>query len=218
MPAYNLLNYGTQPLSLGRAAVFRAPYWDGTTDLDLTHLGITMEEIAPPTDEQISALTLPEHTGPAPLEAFAEGSAPTVDFTMLVGSQATLDILNPTGSRNAGYRYRRSVAEHTLVLFPEQLLVEDNAEAAIAYTTVGGWTVGGDAATAAQLALIDLSIWFWRGYFMRTLPVFRHTEGGRVEAPVSFNVMQDLTKPDGSQLYTVGDPVESAIDISPVGG
>lgn len=210
----NLANYATNPLALGRAAVFYAPdYWDGNADLALTHLGVTLGEVGPPNAEEINALRLEEITGTAQHEATVKNPDVVIEFSAIVAERTVFELLSPTGSSSAGYRRPRPVKERTLVLLPEALFVEDDEEITVGYTSVGGWTVGGDAATPAQLALIDLSLWFWRGYFLRTNPVFREADGGLARVPVRFQLMQDLTKPDGEQLWTLGDPADAAIEL-----
>jgi hypothetical protein len=101
------------------------------------------------------------------------------------------------------------------VLFPEVLFVDaDGEDIAIAYTG-GAWTINAVAATAAQLALIDLSMWFWRGFFHRSTPRYRNEDGGKVDFPVTFEMMHDLTKPNGHQIMTLGDPDDAGINIDP---
>lgn len=225
MATYTLTDYATTRLALGRASLWvagsslaTATYWDESAELTLTHLGITMGEIGPPEETPTNNLTLPELTGAAAHEAYAENPDAVIEFEAIVSSQAQLNVFSPTGSGSAGYRRPPLVTEHTLVLFPEALLIEGNppAEVALAYSG-GAWTVGGDAASAEQLALIDLSLWFWRGYFHRAPLRYRYEDGGRAETTVRFNVMQDLTKPNGEQLWTVGDPADKGIDIEAAG-
>lgn len=219
MPSYSLSDFTAAVLQLGRAEVFYASaFGDGTADLDLTHLGVTEEPIEPENNEEFSTLTLPEHTGPAPIEVYYSGAAPEISFTVVDGGQSIFDTVSPHGARGTGYQRRRSVSEKTLVLFPTELFLESNAEVAVAYTTAGGWTVGGDAATTAQEALIDMSLWMWRGFFTQLTPRYAHEEGGKAMREITFRVMQDFNRPDGQQLYTLGDPVDQSIDISPVGG
>ena len=217
MPSYSLVDYASQALSLGRAAVFYANYWDGSTDLALTHVGVTEQPITPPTEEAFSRLTLGELTGEAALEAYVMGpnGQPVFNFNVVDASAAAAALFSSTNTGSAGYRRRRAVTKHTLVLFPEQLFIESNAEVALAYTNTDGWFVGGDAATVAQLTLIDLSMWYWRGFFYRALPTFTNEDGSKATYQVSFEIMHDLTKPDGQQLWTRGDPADAGIDISP---
>ena len=224
MATFTLTDYATTRLALGRASLWvagssiaTAGYWDGAAEITLTHIGITMGEIGPPEESPTNNLTLEELTGEAVLEASAVNPNAVIEFDAIVSSQAQAELFSPTGSGSAGYRRPPPVKEHTLVLFPESLLIEGDppAEVSLAYSG-GAWTVGGDAATTEQLALIDLSIWFWRGYFMRTPPVFRYENGGRAERTVRFQVMQDLTKPNGEQLWTLGDPADAGIDIEVV--
>lgn len=219
MTSYSLSDFTAAVLQLGRAEVFyAAAFGDGSADLDLTHIGVTEDPIEPENNEEYSILTLDEHTGPAPIEVYYKGAAPEISFSVVDGGQSIFDTVSPTGSRGTGYQRRRSVDEKTLVLFPTELFIEDDEEATVAYTTAGGWTVGGDDASAAQEALIDMSLWMWRGWFTQLTPRYSHEDGGKAMREVAFRLMQDFERPDGQQLYTLGDPADVSIDISPVGG
>lgn len=222
-PSFSLNAIDLASAAIGRAAVFYAQtsspsvptYWDGTGDINLEHLGYTEGAITPTANGSFSTLTLPELMGEAPLKVYQQGEAPVLQFSVLCGTQALAKLFSPTYSGSAGYKRWRENSYITLALFPESLFIESNAEVAVAFTkgSPGSWTVGGNAATATQLAQIDLSIWCWKGYFTRVPPTFNPADGGKALQQVEFHLVQDLTKPDGHQLYTLGDPADASIDI-----
>ena len=86
----------------------------------------------------------------------------------------------------------------------------------VAYTTSGGWTVGGDAATAAQDALIDKAIFFWRGHFEAITPRYIHEDGGKLVTEVTYHAMHNNAMQQGHYIYTKGAPelAATAIEIS----
>ena len=216
MASYSLLDLTTQVRAIGRASVFySAGAFAGTgTDLTLTHLGDTEGEITIESNESYSDLTLPELTGDAIHERYYSGENPVVTIPIYAADAALRAILSPTGSASGGHWRRRAVTEYTMVLFPEELFIEADAQVAVAYTTAGGWTVGGDAATAAQMNLIDLSVFFWRGHFTRAMPIYRHEDGGKVVQSINFQSMFNLDMPDGHGLFTIGNPADSSIEIA----
>lgn len=217
MPNNMLLTAMTAALAaLGKAVVFRAAYWDGVANLALTHLGNTEGDVTVAVNEAYSHLTLPEQTGPAKHESYAEGEDPVVTLPLFLANRALRDILTPTGNASGGYGRRRPVTKHTLVLFPEELFYNegDDAYAQLSYDGTA-WTLGGDALTSRQAELLDLSMWFWRGYFTKPPISFKHADGGKTVDAATFQVMHDATKPDGQMLYTLGDPADALIDIHP---
>lgn len=220
MATYQLLT--TALRAIGRAAVFyaEAPYGYVASptgaDLTLIHLGDTEGEITIEANEEYSGLTLPELTGAALHNRYLAGENPVVSIPLYVADPALLAILSPVGVASAGFRRRRSVTERALVLIPEEVFIESNAEASLVLTNTAGtgaWTVGGDAATAAQLSLLDQSVWFWRGHFTRATPVYRHEDGGKALRTVQFQVMHNASMPDGHHLYTIGRPEEADTPI-----
>lgn len=218
MATYTWVDFTTALLRIGRAEVLVGdPLADESADLELSHVGVTEEPIQAEPNDEYNTLTLPEHTGPAPIQRYYMGEAPILTFNLIAADQASFDLMSPSGHRGAGYQAPIAVVEKTLALIPTDAIMENNIRATLAYTTAGGWTVGGDAATAAQLALIDVSMWFWRVHFKRGGPLFTHDEGGKAIIPVTVEVMQDFNRPQGDQLYTVGDPADVYIDISQSG-
>lgn len=217
----SLLDLTAQTRTIGRASVFYVSKWDGTTKLQdtLTHLGDTEGEISLAPNDEYSDLTLPELTGPAIHERYLSGLNPVLSIPIYLADPDIRAILTPAGSGSAGYQRRQSVTEYTLVIFPEQLFIESNVQVAVDFTTPSAWTVGGDAATAAQLALIDQSIWFWRGHFSFAPLTFRHEDAGKAVDTVNFHVMHaDISTsyiPDGQRLFTLGDPADVSIEIDP---
>jgi len=210
MPSFQLLDLTAQIRAIGRGSVFYAPgafqFAPGGTNLTLTHLGDTEGEITIAANEEYSDLTLPELTGPAIHDRYVTGESPQVTIPIFAADADLRAILSPVGSASGGYWRQRKVTEYTLVIFPEQLFIENNQQVSVSYDKVGGWKIGADAATPEQLNLLDLSIWFWRGHFTRALPMYRHEDGGKVVQQVTFQAMFNSSMPDGDRLYTVGRP------------
>lgn len=217
MSTFDLLDLTTQVRAIGRASIFYElgsfAFDAGGTDVTMLHLTDTEGEITLEANEEYSELTLPELTGPAPHEKYVSGEAPVVTIPGYVADATLRAILSPTGSASGGYERRRAVTEVKIGIVPEQVFIESNAQATLSYDQVAGWQVGGDAATAAQEALLDLSIWFWRGHFTKALPIFRHEDGGKVVQEVMFHAMHNGSMPDGHHLYTVGRPDQAATPI-----
>lgn len=215
MATYNLLDLSAQVRAIGRAAVFygTGPYAYVASptgaDLTLTHLGDTEGEITIETNEEYSDLTLPELTGAAIHKRYIAGENPRVTIPIYAADAALRAILSPTGSASGGYMRRRAVTQRVLALIPEEVFIEANAQASLVATNTAGtmaWTVGGDAATAAQLALLDQAIFFWTGHFEKAMPIYRHEDGGKVVQSVVFQSMYNTSMPDGHKLYTIGRP------------
>jgi hypothetical protein len=215
----DLLDLTAQIRAIGRGSVFYAPgafAGSGTALVaNLVHLGDTEGEISIELNDSYSTLTLPELTGAAAHDKYLEGLDPRVTIPLYAADDALRAIVSPTGSASGGFQRRRAVTEYTMAILPEQVFIEANAQVTVDYTTAGGWTVGGDAATAAQEALLDLGIWFWRGHFTATPPMYKHEDGGKVVQQVVFHVMHNGAMPDGHHLFTIGRPEEAtpAIEI-----
>ena len=207
---------------IGRGVVFYqvGAFAGSGTDLTLVYLGDTEGEITVEENAEFSMLTTPELTGPAAREKYLEGIAPVVTIPLL-GADPALDIVvNPappaSGSGGGGYERHQAVTEYALVIFPEEVFIESNAPVAVAYTTAGGWTVGGDGATGAQDALLDKSIFFWRGHFEAITPRYIHADGGKLITEVVFHAMHNNDMQQGHYIYTKGRPelATVAIEIS----
>lgn len=212
-----LLDLTAQVRAIGRASVFYAtgafPFAAGGVNLSLTHLGDTEGDIEVTANEAYSDLKLPELTGDAIHDRYVTGENPTVTIPLFAADAALRDIVSPTGSASGGFWRQRAVTEYTLVIIPEQVFIESNAQATLSYNKVDGWEVGGDAASAAQLNLLDLSIWFWRGHFTKAMPTYRHGDGGKVIQSITFQSMFNDAMPDGHRLYTVGRPDQASTAI-----
>lgn len=205
--------------AIGRARVFYSLYWDGTADLVLAHLADTEGDISVQENTAFSTLTLPEISGPAPVEEYVDGAAPKVAFPAYLADPALRPILSPVGgSGGAGYSSRQDTKKYTLVLIPEAFFRKaDGSLGAATFAKTGAvWKVNGVALTTEQQRFLDLSVWLWKGHFSKPPISFKHGDGGKVVESVEFTVMQDFTKPEGEQLYTRGDPADVGIDIDPV--
>lgn len=217
MSTYSLLDLTAQVRAIGRASIFYGTgAFAGTgNDLALTQLGDTEGEIGIEANEEFSDLTLPELTGAAIHERYSSGLNPLVTIPIYAADAALRAILSSTGSGSGGYQRRRAVTEYSLAIFPEQLFIDDaNAQVDLSYTTAGGWQKDGSALTTDEEALLDLSVWFWRGHFTRAMPIYRHEDGGKVIQEVSFQAMHNGDMPDGHHLFTIGDPADSSIEIA----
>lgn len=228
MPDFTLLDLQTLLRKYGRGVVFYAhdgglpsvgnpTRWDGVDRLDLAHLGDTEGDITFVANPAVANLTLPEISGGAIYESTAVGENPQLQIPLYLADPNLLPIISPIGQAGAGHVRVRDVSERTIVIFPEDLF-RDSAEVyqTLGYTTGGGWLLNGVSLTAAQLTLLDISVWAWRGYFERPDRMFLggHGDDGKNIAQVNFNLMMHPTLPDGQRLYSVGDPADVAIDIS----
>lgn len=219
MPNYNLLDLTTVLRRLGRGVALYAPRWDRATPLALTHLGDTEGDIVIATNAEVAALTLPELSGPAAIEADYTGENPTVELPLFLADPALLSIVSPIGGKNAGATRRRAVDEFTLVIMPEALFLKNNVDGAperkqLSFTG-GEWKLDNVALTAEQTEMLGQSTWLWRGYFNRPPRSFRGGAGDASKAieTVSFQVMQHPGMPEGNMLYTIGDPADSEINL-----
>lgn len=218
-----LLDILAQQYAIGRAAIIRAPYWDGTTDFltGAAHIGNTEGPIEPEPNSERSTLTLPENTGPGILEEYETGSAPTFDFGIFP-SPSALALFSATNSASAGNKRQRKTRKHTLWIVPEQLFIASDEETGVdeevAVTYINGvWQKDGGAFSTEDTRLFNLSIFLWRVSFSRVMPAYRHEEAGKSLKTVEGMVLVDTTKPDGHMLWTIGaDLAGSEIDLNGV--
>src|SRR5690349_13189605 len=87
--------------AIGPAAILRSAYWDGTTNLAMTHLAYTEGPVDPQANAEMDAMTL-ELSGPAPVAGRVKGYAPTVEFNALAANKTMLGLLSPLGSASIG--------------------------------------------------------------------------------------------------------------------
>ncbi len=204
---------------IGRGSVFyMVGAFAGTgTDLTLVYLGDTEGEITVEENAEFSELTTPELTGPIPRSKYLEGIKPVITLPLLLADPALGLIVNPTGagsgSQGGGYERHQAVTEYALVIFPEEVFIESNAPGAIEYTTAADWKVGGDTATAGQLALIDKAIFFWRGHFESPQRRFVHDDGGKLITEAVFHAMHNTAMAQGHYIYTLGRPDQATVAI-----
>ena len=207
---------------IGRGVVFYSVgAFGGTgTDLTLLHLGDTEGEIKVETNPEYQELTLPELTGPVAHEKYLTGMAPVVTIPLFSADPLLDAIVNPigqaAGSQGVGFERRRAVTEYALVILPEAVFIESDAAVVVEYTTSGDWEVGGDIADAAQLALLDKGLWFWRGHFDPLVPKYTHEDGGKEIQEVTFHCMYNELMQNGHHIYTKGRPdqADTPIEIS----
>lgn len=214
-----LVDAKTQKYDIGRCAIFRSEVWDGSTNLfdDMTHIGNTEGAVEPEPNAEYSELNLPETSGPAAIKRYLVGEKPSFNLGIFP-NPTNLALFSPTGKGSAGQQRRRKVKEHTLWIVPEELfLAEDDNGNTVekAVTFAGGvFLKDGNALTAAELELVNISMVLWRADFGRAIPAFRHENGGKSLKSVPVNVQQDFEKPDGCQLYLmVGEADDFEIDF-----
>ena len=205
--------------AIGRGVVFyQVGAFAGTgSDLTLVYLGDTEGDIGIEENAEFSMLTNPELTGPIAHQKYLEGIDPVITIPLLAADPALDEIVTPTaqaaGSQGGGYVHRVAVTEYSLVIFPLEVFIEAGLAAVVEYTTVGDWEVGGDVATAAQLALLDKSIFFWRGHFEQITKRFVHGDGGKLISDVVFHAMHNDDMQNGHHVYTKGRPDQAATPI-----
>ncbi len=204
---------------IGRGVVFYSvgAYGGTGTDLTLVHLGDTEGEIKIDPNPEYQALTTPELTGPIPHEKYLQGIAPTLTIPLFSADPLLDAIVTPTvqatGSQGGGFDRRQAVTEYALVIFPEALFIESAIAVAVEYTTAADWKVGADIATAAQLAILDKAIFFWRGHFDPMVPKYTHEDGGKEIQEVTFHAMHNESMQQGHYIYTKGRPDQAATPI-----
>jgi hypothetical protein len=210
--------------SIGRGVVFRSPRWnpnEGPLNT-LAQLGVTEGDISIATQPQVAGLTIPELTGPIPHEIDYQGENPKIEVPLYLTDPNNLAICSPSGSQHAGRSRRGPVAEHTIMIVPEALFLENIGSGIIsdtnplAFDDSGIWTINGQPMTDEQVELFGMSFWLWRAFFDRPPRRFR---GGAGDASknieqVSIMSMHAAYMPEGHHIYTTGDPFENGIDLN----
>lgn len=204
--------------AVGRARVFHCTLWSLAANIARTHLGDTEGDQSVAVNEELVHLTVPELTGPAKHASYVQGADPLVTIPLFLADPALRATLTPLGGTGgAGHSSRREVTYHTLVLIPEELFRNADGElAGILTLDAGTWKLDGVALTAEQQRLLDLSVWLWKGYFVRPPIEFKHGEGGKLVSQGQFQVCYNAAMPEGEQLFTRGDPADVGIDLNPV--
>lgn len=215
---------------IGRSRVFYAvtaaggstPHqWDGSTELFLKWLCDTEGDLTQEPNGVINRLNATELVQ-APLKAYDAGEAPVITVPAVLAAPNLRAIMSPNGSASSGHSAQRPVTEMTLVVFVEELFYNATTKAHnLTLDPNGGtWLLGGTALStqARKLELFGLTVWAWRGFWRRPATAFRHTDGGKAIQPAEFEIMVDVTKPEGHMLYTVGDPYLASTPIDIEGG
>jgi hypothetical protein len=212
-----LKNIRTERFDIGRAVIGRyAPAggggltsdgaWDGTGPLfaqgAMVHDGTTEGELMIEANEEFSDLTI-ELTGPAILKRYLNGESPSFEVGVFPTPEG-MKVFSPTGTASMGSMRRRLVRVHTLWIAPEQLFLKTNASGIQGQVEVyfdgTDWLKDGDALTAEEAELLDLSVVMWKAQYGRVLPRYSHDDGGKSLRTVTVNALQDLGAPDGAQL------------------
>ena len=212
-------NLETTIRHIGRGVVFYSvgAYAGSGNNLTLVYLGDTEGEITVEEGGEFAALTTPELTGPVARSKYLEGILPVVTIPLLGADPALGLIVNPTGvasgSQGGGFERHQSVTEYALVIFPEEVFIKSNAPAVVEYTQASDWEVGSVTASAGQLALLDKSIFFWRGHFEALQPAYNHPDGGKLITEVVFHAMHNNDMQQGHYIYTKGRPDQASTPI-----
>lgn len=217
-----LTDLATIVRDLGRGSVFYSvgAYGGTGTDLTLIHLGDTEGAVVTEASPEYQELMLEELTGPIAHQKYMQGIKPVVTIPLFSALSSLTPVVDPvgvaSGTQGGGYDRRQAVQEYALVIIPEAVFIEARAQVVVSYTTIGDWDVGGDVATAAQLALLDLGIFFWRGHFDPLIREYAHPDGGKLVQEVTFHAMHNFSMQQGHYVYTHGRPelAVPAIEIS----
>lgn len=221
-----------QQYDIGKCAVFYAdPVWDGTTNLfatggPLTYLGAMMGEVRFAANPAYQELTLPEQLGPAALKRYITGTRPTATFR-LFPSLDQMQVVSPTGVASLGQEMQRLVKSYTLWVVPESLFLKADANGFMIKVPVvlnaGTWQKDGQALTAEETRLLELSSLIWKADFTPLTPNYRFEEGGRSDVEVEVTAQTDLTKPEGcNQVLVLGEAMPGdayatfTLDFEPV--
>lgn len=216
----SLLDLSAQRYDIGKAAVFYAPYWDGSGNLisALANIGVLEGPIAPTTNETYSDLKLDEQTGDGIVKRTVKGSSPSFEVGVFPSTTA-LSVCSATGSASGGTSRHRAVKEWTIWVVPEALLLKKNATTGIyepvAITFDGAdFLKDGEALSVEDQELFDQSRFYWKGHWSSFIPPMQADDGGKSLGKSTWTSMLDFTKPEGHMLYTTGaDLAASGIDV-----
>jgi hypothetical protein len=220
-----LKNISEERFDIGRAAILRAPHWDGSGDLfaAMEHIGTTEGPVEPENNPEYSDLKI-EVTGPAILKRFLSGENPSFDMGVYPDPDK-MALFSPTGTASAGTMRRRRVRTHTLWIVSEELFLQEDPttgkQTEVPVTFSGGvFLKDGEALTVDDQRHVDMSILIWSAQFERMTPRWAHEDGGKSLKTLPVQVLQDLDKPDGCQLYLVLselDDYEYDLDLEGMG-
>ena len=223
-----LLNLQTLLRKIGRGVIFYAHdgtvdqvpvRWDGTSTLNLAHLGDTEGDMKVTPNGGVAPLTLPEISGDAVYEADYLGENPVIEAPLFVADPDLLDILSPTGETGAGRERVEPVDERTIVIFPERAFKKPAVRGfgVLTYVTGGTFLLDGVALDAAHLTLLSHTFWGWRVYVNRPGITFKggHGNDSKLIETVQFTCMMHPDMPDGQHQYTRGNPFAASIEIDP---
>lgn len=182
--------------------------------LYLKHLADSEGDMAFKPNSEVAGLTLPELTGSAIHEADFVGENPTFEAPLYLTTPALRSVVSPGSSAHGGASARTAVAERTIVVLPEALVLVNKVRVALTFPG-GVWKIDGVALTAAQTAQLAMALWLWRGYFVHAERMFKGGAGdARKEVDqVTFQCMHHPDMPEGHHLYTLGDPYGAGIDL-----
>lgn len=221
MQKLNLLDVTALSASYGRGVVFYADKWTRQGHLIMAQLGITEGDIVVTPQETLASLTIPELTGPAAHEMDYTGENPKIDVPLYLTDPALIAVCSPSGSAHAGRSRRSAVKEWTLMVIPESVFLENDAQGIVHdfevdWTTGGRWLFNGVPFTPEQDMALGVSFWLWRAVFNRPPRKFR---GGAGDAKknieqVAIQAMHHPLMPEGQHIYTTGNPFDSGINLN----
>lgn len=214
---YSLQSLRNIAREIGRGVVFRAPVWDGQSDLSMTHLGDTTGEIVFNGADSVVSLRNPELAGKLPIKSKVIGAEATATIPLVLATNALRKEISPTNSLQIGKEHAIDVVRYTLVVFPYALFRDtDGTFKTVSYTTGGGWLLNGQPLTAEGVRHVGNSLWMWDGYWSRPPLTYRAIVPDQ-------DIPQDVEEATfQAQLpthdyvpaaVTIGDPADHAIAI-----
>jgi hypothetical protein len=150
-------------------------------------------------NEEISALTAPEITGPVEHQATIRGVGITVTIPLIMGDETMWAKISPTGTAGGGWSNAQPAVTTACVIVPDEEM------------SVGG-TFGYDGTTWTPAAPKN-AIWLWRCRRARGAVPFSTDNGGKVITPVTFTTMFYGANPEGHKVFTIGNPVTQGIPL-----
>lgn len=202
--------------------------WDGTTDLELAHLGDTQGPVRFNAQESIGALKLPEHYNEGVIRAYVTGADPVLNAPLLLANPGLRRMISPSGDTIIGSGTRSEAAYHTLVIMPERLFFDPGTKkntATIAYLpagwrkfTVADPSPAGRVLTDEELRLLGLTIWIPSGYWERPPVTFEAIVNDAVVnvEECTFHARRPAADVLDGIMAFIGLPEDNGIDIQPV--
>lgn len=206
--------------------LYESAEWDGTTDLELAHLGDTQGAIVFNANESVGTLKLPEHYNEGVIRAYVTGADPVLTAPIFLAHPGLRDLVSPSGDGLIGSGSRREVAYHTLVIMSEALHYDEGTRknnATIAYTPAGWRKItqadpAGRVLTEDEERLLGMTIWVFSGYWERPPVTFEATVNDVVVnvEECTFHGRRPSADVLDGVMALIGLPADYDIDIQPV--